>query len=200
MVAVLVWAVAAAASRWVGMWLALGATSVALGALALALHWNELRPLLAARIPALGTGLLVGVAMTALTYVLYPAFDRAVPGLAQERDMLYTRLHAAPDLWRRLALLPVLLPIIAGEEVVWRGLVQSALARWRGGITGIVTGAALYAAVQSPAGSPLLILTALACGLVWGSLRSATRGLWAPFLAHVIWDVAVLFIAPLDAA
>ena len=195
-VAVFVWAAAAAASRWVGMWLALGTTSVALGALALALHGTELRPLLARRVPPMVAGLLAGVVMTALTYILYPALERSVPGLAHERDILYARLHAVSDTWRRLALLP----IVAGEEVVWRGLVQSALARRRGHLTGVVTGAALYAAAQSPGGSPLLILTALACGLVWGGLRAATRSLWAPFLAHVIWDASVLLIAPFAAS
>jgi hypothetical protein len=193
-----VWATGAAASRRFGMWLAVGTTSVALGTMALALDWRELRPLFAWRIRPLLAGLLVGIAMTALTYVLYPAFERSVPGLSRDRDILYSRLHAASaaaDRWRRLALLPILV----GEEVVWRGLIQSALAGRRGALTGVVIGAALYAAAQSPAGSPLLVLTALACGLVWGSLRAATRSLWGPILAHAIWDGAVLFIAPIAA-
>jgi len=70
---------------------------------------------------------------------------------------------------------------------------RSQFARW----VGIVAGAVFYAGAHFMTGDPLLIGAAVACGLFWGLLYAATDDLVAPIASHVVWDVLVMFVAPL---
>jgi membrane protease YdiL (CAAX protease family) len=95
-----------------------------------------------------------------------------------------------------------LVPVILGEELVWRGVVQGALARQVGArqVGGerwaILLGTLLYALAHAPLGSPVLVATAFSCGLAWSGLRHVTAGLVAPLVAHLIWDEMVLLVVP----
>ena len=189
----LVWACGAAASSAVGMWTALGVTAVGLGAVAFALEAPALLALLRPTPTAVFAGVAVGALMTLATYGLYPLLASRFPIVARDTASLYTKLDAPAHLWLSL----VLVPVVLGEEVVWRGLVQGALARRLGAGAAALAAAPLYAVAHAPVGSPMLLLAALACGLVWGGLRAATAGLIAPLVAHLLWDEVVLFLAPL---
>ena len=189
----LVWACGAAASWSVGMWTALGVTAVGLGAIAFALEGRALGALLRPTAKAILVGAAAGAAMTLATYGLYPLLAARFPVVARDTAHLYTKLDAPAHLWLSL----VLVPVVVGEEVVWRGLVQGALARRLGARGAVLAAAPLYAVAHAPVGSPILGLAALACGLVWGGLRAATAGLIAPLVAHLLWDEIVLFLAPL---
>jgi membrane protease YdiL (CAAX protease family) len=59
--------------------------------------------------------------------------------------------------------------------------------------------ALLYALPLGVSGGSLLFAVALGCGLVWCGLRGVGGGLWSPILCHLIWDIAVLLAAPLEA-
>jgi membrane protease YdiL (CAAX protease family) len=79
---------------------------------------------------------------------------------------------------------------------VWRGFVQSALRRRHGARAAVLLAAVLYALAHTPAGSTLLVALAFTCGLVWSAMRERTSGLAAPLMAHLLWDVVVMFVAP----
>jgi membrane protease YdiL (CAAX protease family) len=187
------WLAGAALSRRVGMWLGIGGVAMALAAALLARDWRRLAPLARPAAKPIALGLLAGVAMTVLTYVLHGPLVDSVPAIAREVNGLYERLGATRTAWRALAVLP----IVAAEEVVWRGAVQSALARRAGVWPAALGAAALYAVGHAPVGSLLLVTLAFGCGLVWSSLRAATASLLAPFVAHAVWDEVVLFVWPL---
>jgi membrane protease YdiL (CAAX protease family) len=57
--------------------------------------------------------------------------------------------------------------------------------------------ASLYALAHAPVGSPLLVVVAFGCGLMWSGLRAYTGELVAPLTAHLVWDVCVLIVRPL---
>ena len=86
--------------------------------------------------------------------------------------------------------------VIIGEELVWRGTVQDTLARRVGAPRAAIVSALLYALVLAPLGSLVLVLTALACGLTWGALRTFTGSLLPPVVAHLTWDLLLLFAWP----
>ncbi|HBL26695.1 MAG TPA: hypothetical protein DD490_07660 [Acidobacteria bacterium] len=189
------WGAAALSAGWVGAWLGLGGAAIGLG-LAVFLRdpagtWALLRPGLR---PAL-LGAAAGGAMAGATYLVYPVLVRLLPFLAGDAARLYEviRTPAQP-----VAVL-VLVPVILGEELVWRGAVQSACARRLGPAGGVALAAGAYAAVLVPLGSPALVLAALLCGLCWGTLRATTGSLVPPLVAHLVWDVLVLLWLPLDA-
>jgi uncharacterized protein len=189
-VILLVWAAGATVARSAGIWIGVGGAAVLLGAALLAIDRPAVgRP--AGR--ALLLGLATGAAMSLATVLVAPAL-RWLPGGAEQLAVLYAVFAELPP-W--VALL-ALVPIIAGEELVWRGAVHARCARRFGEVKAVPIGAALYAAAHAPLGSWILCLAAAGCGLVWAALAARTRGLAAPLVAHLTWDLVVLFVAPLS--
>jgi membrane protease YdiL (CAAX protease family) len=190
-----VWLAAAAASTGaLGIWLAIGGAAVGLGVVVFVLdHAAALRSLQpSARMAFVGAA--AGCLMATATYVLYPALARLSPFIATDTARLYASFRALPPIIASLALLPV----IIGEELVWRGVVQTELVRRLGPGAGVALAASAYALAHAPLGSPVLVVAALLCGMAWGTLRAATRSLVPSSLAHLVWDVLVLLWLPLD--
>lgn len=192
---VVAWVAAAASARAIGIWLALGSAAIALGVAVLVLDRAARRTLRPSP-----SGVLVGAAMgglmAAATYLCYPVLARLDPFVAHDTALLYAAFRAPPGAIASIALAPVVL----GEELVWRGVVQAALVRRVGPAGGVALAAGAYALAHAPLGSPVLVLVAAACGLSWGALRAATGSLVPPLLAHLVWDVLVLLWLPLDTA
>ena len=190
-----VWLVASVSARALGIWLALGGAAVALGiaifVLDRAAALRLLRP--SARLVLVGAA--AGWAMAAATYLLYPVFARLFPFIPTDTARLYASFRAPPPVIAGLALVPVIL----GEELVWRGVVQTALARRLGPWRGVTLAAVAYALAHAPLGSPVLVAVALSCGVAWGALRVASASLVPSLLAHLLWDILVLLWLPLDA-
>ncbi len=188
------WLAAAAGAGALGIWLAIGGAAVGLGSAVLLLDPAAARRSLAPspRLVLLGAG--AGCAMAAATYVLYPLLARLSPLIATDTARLYASFRALPPVIASLALLPV----ITGEELVWRGVVQTELARRLGPWRGVTLAALAYALAHAPLGSPLLVAVALLCGLAWGTLRAASGSLFPSLLAHLLWDIVVLLGLPLD--
>ena len=88
--------------------------------------------------------------------------------------------------------------MILGEELVWRGVVQTALMRRLGPWPAVPVGALSYTLAHAPLGSPVLLVVALSCGVVWGALRAASGSLVPTLVAHLLWDLLVLLWLPLD--
>ena len=192
---VIVWLVASVSARALGIWLALGGASVTLGiaifVLDRAAALRLLRP--SARLVLIGAA--GGWAMAAATYLLYPLSARLLPFIPTDTAHLYASFRAPPPAIAGLALVPV----IVGEELVWRGVVQTALVRRLGPWRGVTLAALAYAMAHAPLGSPVLVGVALLCGMAWGALRAASASLVPGLLAHLVWDILVLLWLPLDA-
>lgn len=191
---VVAWLVAAAGAELLGIWSAIGGAAVLLG---LAV-WRfgqpspSLRLKPSPRLVLLGAAL--GGSMAVVTHVAHPLVVQALPFIAQETERLYAAFRAPSLVVAAVALVPV----VAGEELVWRGLVQTALVRRLGAWRGVSLGALVYALALLPLGSPLLSVVAFACGLVWGTLCALTGSLVPTLVAHLLWDVLVLLWLPLD--
>ena len=192
LLAVAAWMGAAAVAGRVGVWLAIGSVAIVLGAAVLATDAGGVR----ARLRPSGRGVLVGLAaggvMVAATYLFAPAL-RVAPPLAHELRALYSAFRATGTRTAMIALAPVVL----GEELVWRGAVQGALERRLGARAAAALAAAAYALAHAPIGSPLLVATALGCGLAWSALRARTGSLVPALVAHALWDAVVLVAFPL---
>jgi membrane protease YdiL (CAAX protease family) len=133
--------------------------------------------------------------MAAATYLLYPALARLSPSIATDTVRLYAAFRTLPPVIGLLALLPV----IVGEELVWRGVVQTELVRRLGPWRGVTLAALAYALAHAPLGSPILVAGALLCGMAWGTLRAGSGSLVPSLMAHLAWDVVVFLWLPLDA-
>jgi len=190
---VVVWLAAAALAGPLGIWPAVGGAAVALGVAFLRFDRPAATALLrpSPRLVLLGTG--AGGLMAAATYLLYPVLARLVPFVAADAARLYGTFRAPSPLLASVAIVPV----IVGEELVWRGVVQASLVRRLGMWRGLTTAAVVYALVHAPLGSSVLAAVAFSCGLAWGILRATTSSLVSSLVAHLLWDVLVLLWLPL---
>ena len=190
----LVWALAAASTGSHGIWLAIGGTAVALGVAVLVFDRPAASRLLQPSPRLVLLGAAAGGVMAAATYLLYPVLARLAPFIATDTARLYAAFRPSSLLIASVALGPVVL----GEELVWRGVVQAALVRRLRPWGGVTLAAAAYALAHAPLGSPVLVMVALSCGLFWGALRVTTSSLVPTLVAHLVWDVIVLLWLPLD--
>jgi len=189
----LIWSLGILAGRVVGLWPGVGVAALLLGSLIWVHDRSSLLPLLRPSASLIAWGVGAGALQIVVTYVLYPPAARALPFVAPQTGELYATFGQATGLT-----VAVLLPlVILSEELVWRGTVQSAMQKCCEGRWRVVPAAVVYACAHLPAGPPLLPLLALACGLYWGALRARTGSLIAPLIAHFLWDLSVLIVAPL---
>lgn len=195
LVSIVVWLGAASITGPLGIWSALGGTAVALGVAVLALDRPAPTALLRPSPRLVLVGAAAGGLMAAATYLLYPALARLVPLIATDTAQLYAAFRSPSRVVASMALVPV----IVGEELVWRGVVQAALVRRWGAWGGVILAAVAYALVLAPLGSPVLVAVAFLCGLAWGALRATTASLVPTLMAHLLWNVLVLLWLPLDA-
>jgi hypothetical protein len=120
---------------------------------------------------------------------------------------IYGQIGISSDLDRQHIILisAVLILIAALEEISWRGYIFTLLEDRLGTRIAWPATAILYAAAQLPTvtlltepfapPNPLIVLTALGCGLVWGLIVARTGRLPVAILSHVLftWGVIVVF-------
>lgn len=176
------------------IWIGTGAAAL-ISVLAL---WIGARPVLRSNLgmpaPAnLIVGLAVGVLMSLATWWLYPMSVSLLAPIQTEVETLYALLRQAPGPVRAF---PLLFLVVAAEELVWRGVAIDLFSKRLGPWRAMFFSALLYVLPQVALRSPLLIIVALCCGLLWGALRVRSKGLAAPFVAHLVWNVLVFVWHP----
>ena len=94
------------------------------------------------------------------------------------------------------AALPLIVLIATAEELLWRGLFLTALAR--APAAAAIAIAALAYGIGQLGGAPLLGVIALLFGVLWGLEAKLTKGLTAPLISHVMWTTTILGVFPLE--
>jgi membrane protease YdiL (CAAX protease family) len=79
------------------------------------------------------------------------------------------------------------------EELFFRGALHAALPAGRT----VLWGTLLYAFTTAGTGVPLLVVAAVAIGLVTTLQRHATGGVLGPIITHVTWSVGMLLLLPI---
>ena len=120
---IVVWLAAAASAGPLGIWSAIGGTAVALGLAVLLFGRPASTALLKPSPRLILLGAVAGGLMAVTTYVLYPLLAQIVPFIVIDTAELYAAFRAPSLVVASLALVPVIL----GEELVWRGVVQASL-------------------------------------------------------------------------
>jgi membrane protease YdiL (CAAX protease family) len=190
---VVVWLAAAALAGPLGILPAVGGTALALGIAVLLFDPAAATALLRPSPGLLLLGAGAGGLMAAATFLLYPVLAGLVPFVAADTARLCGAFWAPSPLLASVAIAPV----IVGEELVWRGVVQASLVRRVGIWRGVTMAAVVYALAQAPLGSWVLGAVAFCCGLAWGTLRATTASLVPSIVAHLLWDMLALLWLPL---
>jgi len=191
LIAFLLW-FAAFVIRPFNFWLMMSANTVILSVLALAagtraIEKKDLTP----------ANFLIGIASAAGLYGLFWAGGKLlflIPGHQSQLESIYATRSALPA-----AAVAALLffPIGFGEELFWRGFVQTWFAGRYSKPAALALTAAVYTAVHVPTLNPVLIIAAAVCGVYWGALYLATGSLLPVLISHMLWDPFIFVIRPL---
>jgi membrane protease YdiL (CAAX protease family) len=92
--------------------------------------------------------------------------------------------------WLEIAILCVLAGV--GEELLFRGVVQTLIAGWSNQPIGILASGVLFGAVHFLTKTYFVLAVAVGCYLGW--LYVATTSLTAPIVAHAVYDFVALAI------
>lgn len=82
-----------------------------------------------------------------------------------------------------------------GEELLFRGVVTSALLRW-GPVVGVVGSAFVFAVMHF---NVAVAITAFVVGLIAAELRRRSDSIWPAFVVHVVNNLAANLIGALAA-
>jgi membrane protease YdiL (CAAX protease family) len=189
----LVWALGAWQSHTFGLWLAIGSTAMFLGVVASCLDGRALVASLRCEPRPLAIGAVVGLGMIVATKLVFTPLAVVLPVLVSDTRELYGAFGEIGP-WAPFVLLPL---VVAGEEIVWRGVVYRVLDGRMKWPAVVLIGTALYGLAHAPVGSPVLVLACLCVGLCWNALRYWTDSLAAVFVAHMLWDLSILVFSPL---
>jgi hypothetical protein len=190
--ALVLWNGAFAVAGRVGIWIPIAIAALALDALSLGLEPALRRPAAPSR-AALALGIGAALVQVAATYLLYAPLARALPALVPRVEALYRALGSGHT---GLLLAPAVF-VACSEELVFRGAIQPTLARSCPSSARVLASALVYALAHIASGEPVLVLLAFACGAFWGALRAISGSLAPGIVAHLAWDLAVMFLFPL---
>lgn len=112
--------------------------------------------------------------------------------LTDQISNLYSQLGPSM-LWHYIVLMLVIIP---GEEIFWRGFVLKRLSKHLNVRTSIITSSILYASANIYSGSLLLLLTALIAGVFWGLLYTWKKSLPLVIVSHLIFDLCLFVLFP----
>jgi uncharacterized protein len=194
-VATLGFAAALALTETTNGWVTTGLAAAGASLLAGTFYGEALRGALRPGAAAIASGVGSGLLLAVLTHMAYEVLAPLAPVLVAEVEALYLRPQDPPG---PVLALPILVLVVAAEELIWRGvLVDLLLARGWGPGAVVVASAAAYAVPQLGAGSWLLPLVAFGLGLIWGVQRVMTGTITVPLLTHLVWSAAIFVAAPL---
>lgn len=138
-------------------------------------------------------GAVTGVGLVGLTHVCFAILSRAMP----TTDPIVHELYAIARAPHPAAAVALLVPVVLAEEVLFRGQLVDALRHELPPASALLLANLLYALAQAPLGGFPLFLAALGLGIAWTLLRLFRGTLVAALVAHFVWDVGVIFVAPL---
>ncbi|MBY0120905.1 CPBP family intramembrane glutamic endopeptidase [Bacillus sp. S/N-304-OC-R1] len=145
---------------------------------------------------AFGTYLLYGIGSGLLLYGVfwagYQLIDILNIPIKKDVSKLYGR-YSPSMLWHYIVLMLIIIP---GEEIFWRGFVQKRLMNYISVPLAVVISAILYASVHLYATHWILAFAALAAGLFWGWLYIWKKSMPLLIVSHLIFDLFLFVVMP----
>lgn len=193
-----------AGSRWVFIFMAIPTVVLAAIGMARAFQDGVLKDWVAVKGGDFTRGfasaaILFGGAYGFSKYLTPPTAPQAV-WLAR----LYDQVGDPAELRKNVGTVVAAIAIMAAaEELLWRGFVTGLLEEKVGSRRAWIYSAGLYAIAHIPTAwqlkgssgpNPLVVLAALACGLLWGFMARRFGRLLPSFFSHVLFDWTVLMM------
>jgi uncharacterized protein len=97
-----------------------------------------------------------------------------------------------------LIFLLLLLVTGPGEEIFWRGFLQSRIMKRFGDVPGYIITTCVYAGVHVFSGNIILIGAALIAGAFWGAMYMWRKDLFMQIVSHSLWSSFIFAVTPID--
>jgi membrane protease YdiL (CAAX protease family) len=137
-------------------------------------------------------GALSGFLLYGLFWAGYSLFEILNPPLVNQVEKLYGRFSPS-FIWHYIVLILIIVP---GEEVFWRGFVQKRLMKLTTVKLSIILSSLLYSSVHFYSGYWMLAFAALIAGLFWGWLYAWKRSIPLVIVSHLIFDLLMFVLLP----
>lgn len=149
--------------------------------------------------PGIKGKIVAGIVLAMVLYVFFwmgnSVIRLLVPLSGAPIDSVYALRNDISTLRVSILLLFIIGP---GEELFWRGFLQTRVTARFGRMTGYLSVAVIYTAVHMASKNPMLISAALICGLFWGYVYMSRKSMVINIVSHALWDILVFIVAPLS--
>jgi uncharacterized protein len=142
----------------------------------------------------------IGLAAGVVLYLATAAFMLVAgrwPPLARQAESVY-ELRGGLSVPR--AVLLASLVVAPGEEIVWRGAIQTLLAGALGPVGGAAAAWGLYVGANAVSRSAPILLGAVVGGAAWAGLAWWTGGVAASAACHAVWTCLMIVRPPVPRA
>lgn len=106
----------------------------------------------------------------------------------------FLELYGPSNIWHYTILILI---IVAGEEMFWRGFVQQQLKRYVKPYVAVSITAILFSLSIAISGFKLGALAAIVVGLIWGALYEWKKSLPLVIVAHIVFILLLFLILPI---
>ncbi len=137
-------------------------------------------------------GVISGIILFGVFWIGHSVIEMLNLPFAKEISKLYGRFSPS-QLWHYIVLILIIIP---GEEIFWRGFVQKRVLKYLNAPVGIILSTILYASVHFYSSHWILVLAALIAGLFWGFLYAWKRSMPLVIVSHLIFDLFLFVIFP----
>ncbi|QED47336.1 CPBP family intramembrane glutamic endopeptidase [Cytobacillus dafuensis] len=137
-------------------------------------------------------GILSGFILFGVFWIGYNLIELLNLPLINNISKLYGRLSPTL-LWHYIVLMLIIIP---GEEIFWRGFVQKRILKYINIPSGIILSSILYASVHFYSSQWILAFAAFVAGLFWGWLYAWKQSMPLIIVSHLIFDLLLFVFLP----
>ncbi|WP_075981118.1 CPBP family intramembrane glutamic endopeptidase [Bacillus massilinigeriensis] len=141
---------------------------------------------------ALIIGLISGVILFAVFWVGNALIHWLHLPLQSQIETLYDT-YSPKVAWHYIVLVLIIIP---GEEIFWRGFVQRRLSKYLNFPTTVILSVLLYTSVQFYSGTLILPLAAMISGILWSMLYTWKKSVPLVIVSHLIFDLLLFILFP----
>ena len=138
-------------------------------------------------------GFLSGIFMYMITWTASKVLPAVHPPLQTQLEDLYILLSPT-EIWQYSVLILLIIP---GEEIFWRGLIEKRLLTHIKAVPAVLLSTLLYSLPLIFSGNLLLVLAGIGGGLLWGIIYAWKRSLSMVIISHLLFDLMLLAVFPL---
>lgn len=137
-------------------------------------------------------GVVSGIILFGVFWIGHSVIEMLNLPFTKQISKLYGRFSPS-QLWHYIVLILIIIP---GEEIFWRGFVQKRVLKYINAPVGIVLSTILYTSVHFYSSHWILALAALIAGIYWGFLYAWKKSMPLVIVSHLIFDLFLFVLLP----